>query len=293
VRPLNQVRLHPRTSCGSTFLSLATALAILTRCAAVAAPEFFVFDNGLGRGSWTPEQQARTAKALGFDGISYSYTTPSDLAVWLKTLKAHGLRLYGLYLHTFIDRPEHYDPAFKEAIRMLKGTDTVIWMALRETKVKGDYDAEAVKLVRDVADQAQASGVRVALYPHAGFYVATALDAVRVARKAQRPNVGASLNLCHEFITGQGARLDETVRQTAASLMLVSVNGVDVASKQHILRLDQGDFDVAGFLRKLRAAGYGGPVGLQCYGVKGDVEENLKANMAAWRKIVAQLEAPQ
>ena len=61
----------------------------------------------------------------------------------------------------------------------------------------------------------------------------------------------------------------------------------------HILRLDQGDFDVAGFLRKLRAAGYGGPVGLQCYGVKGDVEENLKANMAAWRKIAAQLEAPQ
>ena len=286
-------RPHHRASCLSTLLSLGAGLIVLVRCAAVAAPEFFVFDNGLGRGTWTPEQQARTAKTMGFDGVSYNYTKPSDLAVWLETLKGHSLRLYGLYLHAFIDKPEHYDPAFKEAVRMLKGTDAIIWMTLRETKVKGDHDAEAVKIVRDVADQAQASGVRVALYPHAGFYVATALDAVRVARTAQRPNVGASLNLCHEFITGQGARLDETVQQTAASLMLVSVNGVDVAGKQHILRLDQGDFDVAGFLRKLRAAGYGGPVGLQCYGVKGDVEENLKANMAAWRKIAAQLEAPR
>ena len=81
---------------------------------------------------------------------------------------------------------EHYDPAFKEAIHMLKGTDTVIWMTLRETKVKGDHDAEAVKLVRDIADLAQASGVRVALYPHAGFYVATAADAARIAKKVER-----------------------------------------------------------------------------------------------------------
>ena len=267
-------------------------MAVLVRCAASAAPEFFVFDNGLGRGSWTPEQQARTAKALGFNGISYNYTTPSDLALWLKTLKAHGLRLYGLYLHAFVDRPEHYDPAFPEAIRMLKGTDSIIWLTLRETKTKADHDAEAVSVVRDVADQAQAGGVRVALYPHAGFYVATAADAARVARKVERPNVGTSLNLCHEFMTQQGDRLDETIRQSAPQLMLVSVNGVAVAQKQYILRLDQGDFDVAGFLRKLGAAGYRGPVGLQCYGLKGDVEENLKASMAAWRRIAANLEAP-
>jgi sugar phosphate isomerase/epimerase len=101
------------------------------------------------------------------------------------------------------------------------------------------------------------------------------------------------LNLCHEFMTGQGGSLDETIRQTTPCLMLVSVNGVDVARKQHILRLDQGDFDVAAFLKKLQAAGYRGPVGLQCYGLKGDAEENLKANMAAWRRIAAQLEAPR
>ncbi len=261
----------------------------LTTVALAGAPEFFVLDNGVGRGSWTPEQQARTLKELGYDGISYNYTTPAGLAKWQAAFKQVGLKIYGLYIFTYIDKPAHYDPALKEAIRMLKGTDTVVWMTLRETAVKGDHDAEAVKLVQEIADLAQENGVRVALYGHAGFYVATADDAVRIVKKAQRPNVGATINLCHEFMTKNDDRFDQTIRNAASFLTLVTVNGVDAKNKQYILRLDQGDFDVAAWLKKLRAAGYKGPVGLQCYSVKGDVTENLKADIAAWRKIAAQL----
>jgi hypothetical protein len=32
------------------------------------------------------------------------------------------------------------------------------------------------------------------------------------------------------------------------------------------------------------AAGYKGPIGLQCYQVPGDIEDNLRRSMAAWRK---------
>ena len=142
---------------------------MLVERAPASRPSSSCFDNGVGRGTWTPEQQAKTLKELGFDGISYNYTKPADLAAWQKAFKAQGLKIYGLYVYTFIDKPEHYDPAFKEAIKMLKGTDTMIWMTLRETKVKGDHDAEAVKMVQEIADLAQASGVRVALYGHAGF----------------------------------------------------------------------------------------------------------------------------
>ena len=269
--------------------SLAALVAgMLLSGSALAAPEFFVLDNGVGRGSWTPEQQAKTLKELGYDGIGYNYTKPADLAAWQKALKAQGLKLYGLYVYTFIDQPVHYDPAFQEAIRMLKGSDTIIWMTLRETAVKGDHDAEAAKLVQEVADLAQESGVRVALYGHAGFYVATATDAVRIVKQARRPNVGVTLNLCHEFLTNNGDRLDETLKTATPYLTLVTINGVDVKNKNYILRLDQGDFDVAGWVRKLQAAGYKGPVGLQCYGVKGDVTENLKANITTWRRIAGQ-----
>ena len=131
--------------------------------------------------------------------------------------------------------------------------------------------------------------MRVALYGHAGFYVATGNDAVRIVKQVHRPNVGASINLCHEFMTGSGERLDATLKNAAPYLTLVTINGVDVKNKQYILRLDEGDFDVAGWVKKLQAAGYKGPVGLQCYSVKGDTTANLKADIDAWRKIAAQL----
>lgn len=45
------------------------------------------------------------------------------------------------------------------------------------------------------------------------------------------------------------------------------------------------------YLKKLAAAGYRGPIGLQCYSVPGDVKENLVANIATWRRIAGQLAA--
>jgi sugar phosphate isomerase/epimerase len=285
--PLACARIRSASHAVPRLLWLLAAL--LLPAAALAAPEFFVLDNGVGRGSWTPEQQAGTLKDLGYDGISYNYTTPAALAAWQAAFKAKGLKIYGLYVYTYIDKPVHYDPAFKDAIRMLKGSDTVIWMTLCQTKVPGDHDAEAVKLVQEIADLARESGVRVALYGHAKFYVATADDAVRIAKKAQRPNVGVTINLCHEFLTGNGDHLNETLKNAAPYLTLVTINGLDVKNKQYILRLDQGDFDTAGWVGKLLAAGYKGPVGLQCFQVKGDVRENLEADIAAWRKIAGQL----
>jgi hypothetical protein len=55
---------------------LATALVSLVTVLSADEPafEFFVFDNGVGRGMWTPEEQAAILKQLGYDGISYNYT---------------------------------------------------------------------------------------------------------------------------------------------------------------------------------------------------------------------------
>lgn len=260
--------------------------------ARAAVPEFFVFDNGIGRGRWAPEQQAKTLKELGFAGISYNYTKPAQFAAQQKVFKEQGLKIFGLYVYTYLDRPEPFDPSFRDAIKLLKGTETIIWMTLMQPKEKGDHDAEAVRNVQKMADLAAAQGVRVAIYGHAGMYVATGADAARIAKLANRPNVGASINLCHEFLAHKGDALDATIKNVAPVSILVSVNGLDLANKKYLLRLDQGDFDVAAYLKKLFAAGYQGPVGLQCFSVPGDTSENLKADMAAWRKIAAKLAAP-
>ena len=89
--------------------------------ASAPRPEFFVFDNGAGRGSWTPDQQAQTLKDLGYDGISYNYTTPEDLARWQKAFAAVGLKIYGLYLYTYIDRAEAFDVQQRRVRRGVHG----------------------------------------------------------------------------------------------------------------------------------------------------------------------------
>ena len=265
---------------------IVSAALLLSAAAFGARPEFFAFDNGVGRGKWTPEQQAKTLKELGYDGISYNYTTPADLAVWLKVFKAQGLKIYGLYVCPKIDQPGSLDAGLRDDIAMLKGSGTVVWINPRAVKKPGvPHDDDVVKVIREFAGYAATNGVDVAIYPHVGTTVSTAADAVRVAKLVDRPNVGTSINLCHEFMSQKAGQLDETVKKAAPLSILASINGVDVAHKKYIRRLDQGDFDLTAYVRKLYAAGYKGPMGLQCYSISGDTKENLARSIAAWRKI--------
>ena len=270
-------------------LSVAVLLLLGARTAQ-ARPEFFVFDNGVGRGSWTPEQQARTLKELGYDGISYNYTTPEDLAKWQQAFGAVGLKIYGLYVHTSVDAPAPYDARLPEAIRLLKNTPTVLWITVQKPKTPGDHEARAVQIVQQVADLAREHGVRVALYGHAGFLVEHARDSARIVAQAGRPNLGATINLCHEYMSGAGQDLEASVSAVAPKATRVSINGADLASKTYITRLDQGDVDLVAYLVKLRRAGYDGPIGLQAYNVPGDTRENLAANIATWRRIAADVD---
>jgi sugar phosphate isomerase/epimerase len=276
--------INPWRRTGVGFVA-ATLLAAAAAGAEPAAWPFFAFDNGVGRGQWEPARQAATLKELGYDGICYNYTNNKDLAAWQQAFAAAGLKIFGLYVHTFPDKAEAYAPALREAIGMLKGSDTILWITFREAKVKADYDEAAAKIAREIGDLAQAAGLRVAIYPHAGFYCATAADSLRLAKKAAHPAVGATFNLCHEFMTGNGAKALETLSTVAPAATLLSLNGVDQAGKKYIRTLDEGDFDVAALLKELKRTGYRGPVGLQCYSLTGDIRENLKKSIEAWRRL--------
>ena len=74
---------------------------------------------------------------------------------------------------------------------------------------------------------------------------------------------------------------------------MVSINGAEHEGgwDRLIQPLDRGEFDVYGLLKKLVVLGYKGPIGLQCYKVPGDREENLTHSMAAWSKFSARMAA--
>ena len=273
-------------------LASATSLSALVMALTVNAQagtfQFFPFDNGVGRGKWTPAQQAQTLKEVGFDGIGYNYTTPADIDVWQAELKSRGLKLFSIYIDGYPSKA----PGMKEAIAKLKGTDTVIWLKILQNKEKALRDEEVAKTVTEISDMAAEAGLKVVLYGHKGFYVATAEDGLRIAEKVNRPNVGVTVNLCHELMAGNGDRIDEIIRKAAPRLMMVSINGADKDGKPdgYILTLDRGSFDVAHMLKTLQEVGYKGPVGLQCFSIKGDIRENLVRSLDAWKKMTATLE---
>ncbi|MBL7646590.1 MAG: TIM barrel protein [Candidatus Hydrogenedentes bacterium] len=265
-------------------------LALCALTVAAHANPFFAFDNGVGRGVWTPEQQADCLAELGYGGISYQDEV--DLDTRLAAFDARGLKIFNVYVPCHVDKEPAFSEELVRAIARLKGTGVDLWLTVQG---QAEDDVKAVTAIQAIADLAAASGIRVALYPHAGFHVATLDDALRVVAQVERDNVGVTFNLCHELKAGNGARIDEILEKAAPRLFFVSINGAehDGDWDRLIQPLGEGAFDVYGVLKKLKSLGYTGPVGLQCYNVKGDTRGNLEKSMAAWKAYGERLRAEQ
>ena len=280
------------------MITLVSVMTIASAQAAAPSFEFFAMDNGVGRGVWSPERQATTLREIGFDGISYNYTNPSDLKAWLAELSKRNLKLYGLYFSAQLEGETPFPAGLAEAVQLLRGSGAVLWLTIPLPGRPGDYEAQALTRIREVADMAASVGLRVVLYPHLNLYVATAEHAFALASRSGRANIGVTVNLCHELAAGNGGRLPEVIRRVAPSLAMVSINGAAAKlgpgwdSEKYIKRLGEGDYNVTSVLQALAEVRYSGPVGVQYYALKGDHRENLEASMRAWRVLIGAVNAP-
>ncbi len=250
---------------------------------------FFAMDTALRDGKHeTPEKRAAVLDELGYSG--FGTTGVNGLEDLLVELDKKGLRLYNTYVGVNIDAEQKYDPNLKDAVKTFKGRNTILWLYVLGKKNKAtseDDDARAAKIIQEIAEMAEEKGVRVALYPHTGFFVETVEDAVRIAEKVNKRNVGVTFNLCHWLMVGSELDTRSLIEMAMPHLFLVTINGSDKAGKDWkklIQPLDQGTFDISGFLITLSECGYNGPIGFQGYGIGGDAYDNLKRTMGAWLK---------
>ena len=240
----------------------------------------------------TAKEQVQMLKELGYAGIGIGYAGTEQLAEMLQELDKNNLRLFAVYLGVNIDPDQQkYDPKLKEAMEILKGRNTILWLFVISGTHKPsspEGDERAVEIIREIADMAAQSRVRIALYPHHGFWVERVEDAVRVAKKVDRKNVGVTFNLCHWLRVDDEKNMETLIKAVMPYLFVVTINGADSGGqdwKQLIQTLDRGSFDMHLFLKTLKDSGYTGPVGLQGYGIGGDAYENLKRSMNAWRQL--------
>jgi len=277
------------------------ALVTIAAAAVHAAPNpFFVFDNGLrGEKLKTIDAQLDLVKAVGFAGLSWRTDAPERVKQVLDGAQQRGLKLYVVYANLDLKGGKCvYDPHLKEIIALCKGTDTIIWPNLTSKQFKPSDPAGddiAVAGVRDLADLCASNGLRIAIYPHVNMWVHRIEDALRLVKKVDRKNVGVSFNLCHALLDGAEDRIPALLDEAAPYLFLVTLNGADSRTAKGnmpnaIQTLDKGTYDLVPFLKKLKAVGFKGPIGLQCFNIKGDPQVLLTGSMGAWKKMSAVLE---
>ena len=229
-------------------------------------------------------------KELGYDGISSR--GGKVLAEMADEVDKNGLRLFPVYLGINIDPDQPaYGEELTDAIEVLKGRNAMLWLFLRSKKYKPsdpEGDPQAVKIISEIAEMAADLKVRVALYPHTGFWIERVEDAIRVAKQVNRRDVGVTFNLCHWLRVDDEKNMKSLIEAAMPHLFVVSINGADSGGKDWktlIQTLDRGTFDMRKFLKTLAEAGYTGPIGFQGYGIGGDAHDNLKRTMDAWREL--------
>ena len=236
-------------------------------------------------GEISPAQQAGFAREYGFEGTVFDHAL--QIPERMRALDEAHLQLFFLWLTVDISNGQiKYEPGMEAAIEALQGRGTVVWVA-----VQGDgagAEERTMQAVDRISDLASRSNLRAALYPHYGFYLARFRDVVRVAEQSGRSNVGVTFNLCHELRSGFDPQFPQLLDKAMPRLYGVTINGADRQGRDWntlIQPLGRGDYDVAELVRTIAKAGYRGPFGIQCYGLKGDPGVYLKQSMAAWRAI--------
>jgi sugar phosphate isomerase/epimerase len=233
-------------------------------------------------------------KELGYNGVGHIWL--DRLPERLKSLDQAGLQLYQITMTLDLTPGKTaYDVRFKEYLPLLKGRQVQFLLLINGFKPSDPAgDERGVAVIRELADLAKPFGADILLYPHVDCWVEQVEDAVRVAPKVDRPNVGVMFNLCHWLRVSKDRDYEKRLKAAMPWLRAVSINGADVwdADKgwaKYIQPLGRGSFEVCRLLQKLSAMGYRGPVGLQCYGIGGDTREHLRESMAAWKSCMEKL----
>lgn len=244
----------------------------------------------------TPAGQLDLLKELGYGGIGWTLEDAKQTKAMAEMAKQRGVKMFSLYSGATLQRDGLvFEPGLKENIAALKGHETMIWLhtvSRDYARSSADGDDAAVAGLRQIADLAAAANLRVAIYPHLGDWTERVQDGIRLAKKVDRKNFGVIFNLCHCLKVGDEEKIPALLEEAAPYLFAVTINGADTNASQAgwdrlIQTLDRGSFDLLPVLKKLKELKYQDPIGLQGFGIGGDMRDNLTRSMAAWQRLSA------
>lgn len=275
--------------------SLLLLLGSVVTLVAAERPVFFAMDTAA---KLEPAECAQVLAELGYAGLG---GRPATAKAHAAALQAKGLVFFnGYHVTNFAFGQAELPADLTKAVDDLAGTGSTLWLGINKVafpagvKAGPEYgDTLVVPQLRQLLAYAKPKGVKVSLYPHAGFWAAQFEVCVRVANKVDDPALGVTFNLCH-WLRVEGSERDPLplIKEALPRLNFITINGADAGDTQKlgwdrlIQPLGRGSYDVGAFVTKVRDAGYRGPFGFQGYGIKLDAKELLKETMEGWGKMV-------
>ncbi|MHB8903264.1 MAG: sugar phosphate isomerase/epimerase family protein [Thermoguttaceae bacterium] len=233
--------------------------------------------------------QVRLLKELGFDGVGYPLWFGEELQTNLRTLDDAGLPLHLVYTSINLDpgKPP-FDPGVPQSLAALKGRPVTVSVLIGGFPPGDPRGVEpAVKILRELADLAAESGLKISIYHHVNNWTESLPFALEVVQKVDRPNLGVNFNLCHWLKVDGDKDYRTVLRENAPRIFAVTINGAQLDATAWtgglIQPLDRGDFDNRQLLAVLKEIGYTGPVGLMCYGIPDNTREHLARSIKTWK----------
>lgn len=269
-------------------------------CAAVCgfrvwgdAPAFYAMDTAFeSKGAQPLDEKLDALVSMGYAGMCGTGDDPVAIRALIAKLEARKLKLAAQYVAFPFAKEGLQMPAkLDELLAVLGPQGTVLWAYVPDgpdAPKEKEKSPEAVSAFKALAQRAAAKGVKVALYPHAGFWIHSTDEAARLAQAVNEPAFGVSFNLCHALKAGEGDRAEALIKSLGPKLYVLQINGADKAGTEWnalIQPLGKGDFDVAAVVRAARMDGWAGPVVFQGYGIGGDWRDVLRDTMAEWRRM--------
>ncbi len=258
---------------------------------------FFAMDTAFFHpdGRYTPRARAEMLAELGYAGTCctmWDQRQWDDLPRLLEELDKVGLTLFSIYLPTNIADPETaIDERLDPMLKLLEGRPTLLELEMHSSdqhdrSSSSRADPRAAAVIRKLAQKAQPHGLKISLYPHTGSWLERVEDAVRLLMRVNQAELGLTFNLWH-WLNVDGQALTDRLHLAGPRMLNLTINGAsrNPGGRAPLLRLGEGSFDVFAFLCLVHRMGYTGPIGLQGFGLFGDVYNNLRQSMEAWQDL--------
>ena len=254
--------------------------------------EFGVMDNSDDMRRIPVEQVASLMKEIGYKSVVVSTELP-QFAARVKAYRDASLRIGGLAIAWTTDgKTDSFDIPLDLVLRELRDTGAVIMFGAMVKDGATVTDERIVEQLRARAKQAEKAGVTLSIYPHKGIRISRFDHAARIVDAVAHPGLGVSFVLCHYMKQSDEKDLPASLRAAKDHIVSVVINGSPTGNTQAmsfarlVQHIDQGEFDLAGFLDLLCGElKFKGPIFFQCINLQAPTRCTLEANYTKWQDL--------